>query len=460
MNQFVGRDPRGRLNRRPTAPATAMSHRVPCTNPNCTFVFPPDAVAAGEPLKCPRCGKPSQFQSRQADAVGPEPGRPVRPRILALSAFLVLAVLVAAGAYALRTGKIQQTVETSSAWLKQSLTDDEKGPRGGTYVSRDFNYRFALPGPPWRSDAALKVAVKANSVALVRTDPDVWFALAAKDYKQTNPDAGQLTDEILRRLGGYFKNFEWESKGQVSLAGRPARRIVFQGAVSNVPVTGECCLLANQGIGYWLTAWTTADAARRAPEQVAAEFDRLRQGFALGDDRAAWKEQAPTHTFRGRRAAYEFRDVIGPWKEWPNPESEDARADLLLMGIDPEDVGHVARHGSVSVLLLERQPAGPAALQAARAYVEAQRKKTYPASTAEVLASNEAAVGSFKDVVRLRVRDGESRERFVLLAVAAPPTVPELIAVQCECDWRRRARWEPAFRQLLEQFRLAEKAAR
>src|SRR6267142_1089225 len=78
--------------------------------------------------------------------------------------FVALALLVAAGAYALRTGTLKKTVESSSAWVTAHLSDDGE-PNGPTYISRDFNYRFVLPGASWHKDDALKVAVKANSLA-------------------------------------------------------------------------------------------------------------------------------------------------------------------------------------------------------------------------------------------------------------------------------------------------------
>jgi hypothetical protein len=382
----------------------------------------------------------------------PDPKRfPIRWAV----AFAVLAALVAFGAYAARSGLFRKSIDRSSEWLENAVAEADSGANGPAYVSRDFNYRFVFPGPEWRKDDFLKVAVKANSLALARSAPDAWMALATKDYKTTDPDVGQLTDEAVQRLAGYFETLEFEAKGDGDLGGHKARRLVFQGKVKDRLMSGECYLLAHKGIAYWFTTWTTAEAAGRQPQQIAAEFQRLRNGFSLGHARDAWTGRVPANTFVGRRAAYELREVPPPWKEWPEPQSLDERGDLLLVAADPDEPKDISRNATALVLLLDKPADLAAAVAAARAYVEAQHRQTFQTAKLSVSRDRELPVGAVPGrVVELRALDGETRERFVALAVVLHKDLERLVVIQCECDWKRRTRWEPAFQELLAKFQL------
>src|SRR5262249_38284533 len=91
------------------------------------------------------------------------------------------------------------------------------------HESSQFNYRFALPGEPWQSDDATRVAIKANLLVLRRSNPDAWVALAAREYKGRMPRDGENVEEAVRRLRGYFnESLEYESAGDAQLADRPA----------------------------------------------------------------------------------------------------------------------------------------------------------------------------------------------------------------------------------------------
>src|SRR5262249_54898612 len=155
--------------------------------------------------------------------------------------------------------------------------------------------RFKLPAADWKQDTAVgeqspKGKLKA-SVVLRRTDPNSWLALSlARNDKRTPQDA-ELLDEGVRRLREFFKDIEFEQTTErvgkpVMLSGHPAVRVVFKGEAGDVIMTGECLMVAHQGIAYWVTTWAPEVHA----EQVFDEWERLREGFALLKDRDGWQE--------------------------------------------------------------------------------------------------------------------------------------------------------------------------
>src|SRR5260370_33059809 len=63
------------------------------------------------------------------------------------------------------------------------------------HESREFNYRFIFPGGSWKQVKEARVHVKANLLAMRRTNPDAWLALAARDFKTRTPDKNEVTQE-------------------------------------------------------------------------------------------------------------------------------------------------------------------------------------------------------------------------------------------------------------------------
>jgi hypothetical protein len=55
-------------------------------------------------------------------------------------------------------------------------------------------------------------------------------------------------------------------------------------------------------------------------------------------------------------------------------------------------------------------------------------------------------------VIQLQVKNGETRQRYVLAAVIVVPD--NTLAIVCECDWRRRDYWQQEFLALLEKFQV------
>jgi hypothetical protein len=146
-----------------------------------------------------------------------------------------------------------------------------------SHESREFNYRFVFPESAWKQDNQARVHVKANLLAMRRTNPDAWFALAARDFKNRTPNKSEVIDEALKRLGGYFQNFEWDPGPDSSLSGQPTWVVNFQGKVDNTLMKGECYILTHQNMTYWFTTWCPA---KDAPA-LASEWAKIREGFSL-----------------------------------------------------------------------------------------------------------------------------------------------------------------------------------
>jgi hypothetical protein len=349
--------------------------------------------------------------------------------------------------------------------LGDALRNSDQGASGG--AAFDFpkhNFRVQAPNRSWRTEAGIKrvqIDIKAVLV-LRREEPNSWLAVLAQDYKDRTPQDAELVEEGVRRLREYFKVFEYEVKDRQSeakLAGLPAVHLDFQGQVNDILMAGECWATGYKGFAYWFVTW----APEAQAQQLAGEWEALRKGLTLLKEREGWNGPIVTEgTLAGIKAGYTLTYVEGLW-ERQKPGDYDSRADAALLGHDQTDPKDAARKATAVVLLLDRADDLNAAVTAARTYLEKQQKAQYPETTIEEIADKNAKTDRPTDeignargrLLRLHVTNGESRERLVHLAVIAGPE--RVIAIQCECDWRRRDYWAVNFDQLLRKFRLKTK---
>jgi hypothetical protein len=154
-----------------------------------------------------------------------------------------------------------------------------KEPPGSTQVhdSKEFKYRFVFPKEGWKQDNETRIHLKANCLAMKRTNPNAWFTLAAREYRARVPDKEEQIKEAVKRLEGYFHNLEWDPTPDGFLAQKSAWIIVFQGKVENTVMRGECYTLTNEGITYWFTTWSSASDAA----MMATEWPKIRERFTL-----------------------------------------------------------------------------------------------------------------------------------------------------------------------------------
>jgi hypothetical protein len=328
-----------------------------------------------------------------------------------------------------------------------------------TYDSTLYNFSFRYPPSPWRQDERLRLDLR-TGVALRRTDPNGWLAVLTNDYKERTPSDAEMVDEGVRRLKGYFKDsFEWEQKPDTQLAGRRALRLEFVGTVNSVEMTGECVMLAANGIGYWFVTWTpTADN-----DVLADRWEAIRSGFALGKEREGWAEKPPKQlVLAGTKVPYTLRYLEGIWEKQDDPSAYDPDADSALLGHDQAEPKDTDKNGTAVVLVLPKQDTLEAAVKAARDHVLGQEKKLYPDCTIEDADPKATAADRPPDrvgnkdgrVVKLHVKTPDALEHFVYLAVVHQPE--QVLAIQCECDWRRRVYWEVNFKQLVREFKLGK----
>jgi hypothetical protein len=332
------------------------------------------------------------------------------------------------------------------------------GPQetGYAHDSRAYNYRFAFPESGWVNDREAQFGLKA-SFALRRSAPASGLALLVKDYRDRTPRDGDLMDEALRRLREYFKGLEWERRSNGQLAGKRALVIEFQGEVEQVLMNGECCMATHNGYAYWFLTWAPLPDRDRAAE----EWDGMRRRLSLLGGREGWTEQPPrTAAATGTRAAYGLRYAEEIWQK-ERLDGYDPAADLVLLGHEPGEGRLAGKAATVQVLVLPKQPDLKTAQEAARnRLLEQQRQEGYAETTIELLAEKSGLPGRLGDIgatrgyiVRMHVRNTESRERYLVLAVVREPE--QVLVIQCQCAWSRRDYWDPEFRALLESFRLA-----
>src|SRR5581483_8529649 len=209
---------------------------------------PPKAAPVAAPPAPPRSVPVTRPAEPAVFVPPPEPRRPRRAAKAAgrgrgrrwLPVALVLGLLaLAAGA----AGWVYR-----DAWLGGAGPSEEDAP---AVQSLPMNYRFRPPRAPWTEDRGV-LRESGASFAMRRTDPNAWFAVLVKDYKDRNPRDDELEHEAVTRLKKLFKKgVEYEHRDEDAFAGQPAQRFVGTAEnSSNVAQSGECLMTAYNGIAY------------------------------------------------------------------------------------------------------------------------------------------------------------------------------------------------------------------
>jgi hypothetical protein len=295
-----------------------------------------------------------------------------------------------------------------------------------------------------------------------RQEPDSWFALVVIVYVSRMP----RDDEVLRtartRLSNYFTELDCKlqtaaQEEEPRLGDRPARCLLFQGKRNDELLSGECLMMAYQGVAYWFFTWAPAS---RDQEEVKEEWSKLRQGFALLQEREKWAGKVPKQGLaQGQKAKYTLRYPEDIWHQVPSDD-----ADLVLVGRDPDDTKNARKGATLTVLARPIQPDLEAAAKEGCGLYEVREREAFkevefePVARAEKSGLPEGSIrlGSVKaHLVRLRVKMGGQRVRFVALAVV--PWAGHTLLVICDCAWDHHDAWEDRFWPILQSIALEPK---
>jgi hypothetical protein len=344
------------------------------------------------------------------------------------------------------------------AWVRvlRNQTDTEvgKAPLKLDYAT------FTVPDVPWRPDEAAANSMHAT-IGLRREDKTAWMALSTKDYGAHNPRDAKLVEEAIIQLKRYYgERVEWELKEDEELGGETARKLIFQGELNSNLFSGECCMVAHKGVGYWIYTWKAGsmDELEKA-HALRTEFAELRKGLAF-KERSGWKGDRTTTAVEltGKKGDYTLTDADGIWEK-RKAEDYDVAADLALVANDRESKD-ADKRAEVVVLRLPLPEDGNL-VEAARTRLEDLHKaEGYEGVLLEPATKSKAPTPSGlgaepAKVLLLKVTDTKERQRLALLGIVKRPQ--EFLLIKCECDWRFRNLWEADFLQLLSTYRRPEK---
>jgi hypothetical protein len=474
-----------------------MPFTFACPNPACTQVFSPQDVRGVTSLTCPKCGHVFRFGGATGAAplakpvatpvaTPPQPAPPAVPLALPVEpdaepeffvppsesrpprrgakrpadkprgrpfrkAWLVPVVLA---------GLL--VVLAVAGWIFHDRLGGTTPDAPPEVQSVRMNYAFRPPAAPWKEEEDLRQRLGAG-LAMGRRDPNSWFGLVARDYKDRMPRDDEMLREAVARLEQLFnKTAQWEQKDDDAFAGLAAQRLVFTAQnSSNVAVVGECLMTAYNGVAYWFFGWTPADLDPSVVADVQQEWATIRDRFTLLKEREGWTGKVPEIVeAEGTKATYHLKYAKGLW------ENDDGRgdADLLLHGRDPDHPQDIRKGAWVRAFVLPATGDPESGLKAARDFIERREKKLYP--EVKLNAVPDTAEGGLVDgkvelgqapgqMVRLRVNEGENFEHF--FAVAAVPRPAFTLVLVGECSWSQREAWEGRIGPVMHSLRFGKK---
>jgi hypothetical protein len=348
-------------------------------------------------------------------------------------------------------------------------------PSGESWEWPQGNCAFRSPGDAWQHDKEWQVKLNVNHV-MKRARPDNYLALCFQDYKNRSPSEAELLEGVNTRLKTYLPgSLETELKPAAdnqTLGSQPARVLEFTGIDENsVFMTGECYLLSYRGYAYWFFTWGP-DKDRDA---IKPEWEHLRQGFTLLENRSGWTE-TPRETeiagsAAGAKIGCRLKPVKGLWKA-VSLDNAEARAQyekaaLVLTGTKPGSTVKAATAATAQVVILDEtipKDLAGAVVAAHDFLLERQKDKrdggdyTYPDTKIEAvqdktLKNIDDPIGkgpTAGQVQKLIVANDKDRHRYVVLRVMNHPQ--GVVVLWLECDNRYRDYWDPEFMALLESF--------
>lgn len=368
-----------------------MPTNFPCPNTQCSYQFDADILPAAAMVTCPLCRTRFPYRANRPvpATAGVEPGddpRPTGPRLIHLREVPkgggVLTTLLWVGGFCVVLACVLVVVIKRGGPQSQTSTD---------VTSEPFNLRVDPFPAGWAEDLSARRPVEANILGRKRASPDGWVAVAAKDWVDRQPRAGELSDFMHRPLRAalstpFFQPIEGET-----WAGHPATAVQFAGNLDDVQVRGEAYAISYKGISYVFYAWT-ADADWEAQR---AGLVSLREKIRPANFRDKWTERRiNTVVFSPDDAGYQVEDPDGVWvrgkpsDEWKDKDKVkypvddvkalDPAATMALMArYQPKERGDALRRQIDAMALVVELPKSPDPLEAAKAHALEHIKRSY-----------------------------------------------------------------------------------
>ena len=390
----------------PGSPLTAgynarMPTYFPCPNAQCSYQFDADMLPAAAMVTCPLCRTRFPYRANRPvpTAAGPAAGaddpRPAGPRVVRLRDVPrgggVLTTIAWVGGFAIVVAGVVAAV---------TLRGRTGGPDEGAREAR-LDERFNLRVEPFPAgfgpDTNAPQQLEANVMVRKRANPDGWVAVAARDWADRQPRAGELDEFFRGRLRSAFRTLETEAVEGAAWAGRPATGVRFTGTLDGAQVRGEAYAMAEKGVGYVFLAWAAeADWAGLRDELVG-----LREKVTPAGFRDAWVEKRSGVTvYEGE--GFQLEDPDGAWvRAKPADEWKNERVKYVLdnvKDVDPAAVmaflaryqirerGDALRQSPEAKALVVELPGGGDPLEAAKANALERVKRDFADGVPEGLA--------------------------------------------------------------------------
>ncbi|MBM4071264.1 MAG: hypothetical protein FJ271_20355 [Planctomycetes bacterium] len=359
---------------------------------------------------------------------------------------LVLTGGAIAGAYSLRLNI--GTDDGDAADAGQGF----KGEIRNASNAMELVFRLVVPKTGWQQEQSIGAGLKAI-IALQRAAPDVWLAVAARDYGTSKPRKAELVKEAKERLEHHFgETLEWQEKpDDKDFAGQRAQCYEFTGEVRQVRWHGEVRMFAHHGIGYWF--FLAAPSLEEA-QLALADLQQDQRGFMLADKRVGWRPQPPrTESYRGAKLPIYLRGLEEVWEKHTRPEDVDERGELFLTGRFLQEKDN-RKNASVLVIALDKKADLKESFQAARMYFENKIKEEDMDNIVSPVSEKGSALGVTEVIanrpgrrIELKEQRGPQPARYILLA--ATEAGDHVLAIRCQCTWENRQIWRQDFLDLL-----------
>jgi len=351
--------------------------------------------------------------------------------------------------------------------ILSNLSTEDYGLVGRGYVGRMYNvdrrqediFRLTLPEGLWSYNLGIRLGLDNAVVAMTRNEPEVWFAVGAKDYDKRSPRKSELLKDCVTRLESFFGDtLELAEKAEnIEFAGQDSQRIEFRGEIKQVIWHGECYMFTHHGVGYqFFIAGPNLEIAR----DEVARFYAGESKFEIVNKRHGWRAQPPRYiTTRGKNAPVAFKTVEGIFEQQIAAD-EDERGEILLLARTENDNDPNANRKNASILVLALDKAADLneAMTKAVQHIQ-ERKKVEDIDYNVVPVEGEmqpefgkpADVGNRRGrILELAVNLKTEPKRYILLAVINEQD--KSFVIRCDATWEARQIWREEFIDLLKQF--------